>query len=233
MIISGLQKTSFIDYPDKIAAVVFTRGCDFRCAYCHNPELVDPGQFYPEKPMSEIMDFFRRRQGVLEGVVITGGEPTLYPDLPEFIKALKKLGYLIKLDTNGTNFPMLEMLVKKQQVDYVAMDIKQALEKYSRITPVTPKLLAQVKQSLEFLLTKPVAYEFRTTILPKFFIKEDFTRIGKLIKGAEYYYLQQFRPQLTLDPALKDAHSFSEEDLESFKKLLQRYVAHCEIRGII
>lgn len=233
MIISGLQKTSFLDYPGKIAAVVFTRGCDFRCAYCHNPELVDPKQFYPELPLVEIMDFLKRRQGILEGVVITGGEPTLYPDLPEFIKKIKQLGFLVKLDTNGTNFAMLKSLVVAKQVDYVAMDIKQTLEKYSLVTPITSELLVQVKQSLEYLLSKQVPYEFRTTVLPKFFSREDFKAIGELIKGADHYYLQQFRPQLTLDPTLKDAISFGPEELKEFQTLLNTYVAHCEIRGII
>ncbi len=230
MIISGLQKTSFIDYPEKTSAIIFTRGCNFRCRYCHNPELVDPDKYFPEIAESEILSFLRKRKGILDGVVITGGEPTIYADLPEFIDKIRSLGYTIKLDTNGTNFKMLEKLVKEEKVDYVAMDIKHHLEKYSDITGMYND---DIKKSIEFLLANNVPYEFRSTILPKFFTKKDFHNIGNLIKGAKKYYLQQFRPQRTLDLSLADERSFTLAELKAIKEIMDKYVEDCQIRGII
>ncbi len=230
MIISGLQKTSFIDYPEKTSAIIFTRGCNFRCKYCHNPELVDPDKYFPEIAESEILSFLRKRQGVLDGVVITGGEPTIYKDLPEFINKIRDLDLLVKLDTNGMNFKMLEDLTKQGKIDYVAMDIKHSLDKYSDITGV---ISDDIAKSIKFLLANNIPYEFRTTILPKFFKKQDFHEIGRLIQGAKKYYLQQFRPQKTLDLSLSEAKSFTTQEIEEFKEIMDEYVDDCEIRGII
>jgi len=230
MIFSGLQKTSLIDFPGRISAILFTRGCTFRCVYCHNPELVDPKQYYPEIPETEIIKFLDKRREILDGVVITGGEPTIFSDLPAFIKRIKAMGFAVKLDTNGTNFKMLKQLVEAKAVDYVAMDIKHHLARYAEITGVD---VPDVYRSLKYLLTEPVDYEFRTTLLPKYFSIADFHQIGKLIKGAKRYYLQQFRPERTLDPALAAAAIFTEGELNQFQKLLSHYVAHCAVRGII
>lgn len=230
MIISGLQKTSFIDYPEKISAIIFTRGCNFKCPYCHNPELVDPERYYPEIAWEEVLDFLEKRQDVLDGIVITGGEPTIYSDLPKFIKQIKDLGFLVKLDTNGTNFAMLKKLVEEKLIDYVAMDIKHHLERYSEIAGIESQ---DVKKSIDFIMQNNLDYEFRTTVLPKYFNAEDFAKIGGLLKGAKKYYLQQFRPQRTLDHALSEENSFTDLELEQFKKIMQGYVDDCQIRGIM
>ncbi|MFA6027851.1 MAG: anaerobic ribonucleoside-triphosphate reductase activating protein [Patescibacteria group bacterium] len=232
MIISGLQKTTLIDYPDKIAAIVFTRGCNFRCGYCHNPELVNPEIFYPEIKEDEIISFLEKRRKVLDGVVITGGEPLIHSDIEKFIRKVKALGYAVKLDTNGTNPQLLKDLIDKKLIDYIAMDIKHSLDKYHHVTPTSPPI-KDIKKSIKIIMTSGLPYEFRTTVLPRHFKKEDFINIGELIKGARIYYLQQFRPIKTLDKTYAEEGSFTEEELSEFKKFLTDYVDKCEIRGII
>lgn len=232
MIIAGLQKTTLIDYPGKIAAIVFTRGCDFRCAYCHNPELVNPEIFYPEIKEEVIIDFLEKRRHVLEGVVITGGEPLIHSDIAAFIKKLKAMDYAVKLDTNGTNPKLLKELIDKKLIDYIAMDIKHSLDKYHYITPSSPPIEA-INKSIKIIMNSGLPYEFRTTVLPRHFKKEDFQNIGTLIRGARIYYLQQFRPIKTLNSEYQEESSFSELELGFFKKIMEDYVDKCEIRGII
>lgn len=232
MIISGLQKTTLIDYPGKIAAIVFTRGCNFRCGYCHNPELVDPEIYYPEIKQEEIIDFLEKRRNVLEGVVITGGEPLIHSDIKEFIKKIKELDYAVKLDSNGSNPSLLQELIDDHLIDYIAMDIKHLPQRYHEITPSDPNI-EKIKQSIEIIKNSGLPYEFRTTVLPKHFQKNDFIAIGKLLKGAKMYYLQQFRPLKTLDQAYQQEKSFSQIELEAFQRILEKYIDKCEIRGII
>ena len=179
MIISGLQKTSFIDYPEKISAILFTRGCNFKCPYCHNPELVDPERYYPEISEREVLGFLEKRQDVLDGIVITGGEPTIYQDLPALIKKIKQFGYLVKLDTNGTNFMMLKELIEQNLIDYVAMDIKHHPQRYQEIAGID---VEDVKKSVEYLIASDLPNEFRTTVLPRYFGAEDFGKLGEFIK---------------------------------------------------
>ena len=232
MIISGLQKTTVIDYPNKVAAVIFTRGCNFRCPFCHNPELVNPEKYIPEIPEEKILNFLKKRQGVLDAIVITGGEPLIYNDIEEFIKKARDLGYLIKLDSNGTNPELLEELLDKKLVDYVAMDIKNSLEKYSETTG-TKVNTDDIEKSIKIIINKAPDYEFRSTILPKLHTQEDIKKMGELVKGAKKYYLQNFRPEQTLDPAYNEEKPFTEEDLKKFQGILRDYVDKCEIRGII
>jgi len=232
MIISGLQKTTLIDYPGKIAAIIFSRGCNFRCRYCHNPELVDPDNYYPEIKQEEIIDFLEKRRNVLEGVVITGGEPLIHSDIKEFIKKVKELEYAVKLDTNGTNPTLLQELIDEKLIDYIAMDIKHLPHRYSEVTPSSPDI-KKIKQSIEIIKKSKLPYEFRTTVLPKLFNKKDFEDIGKMLKGVSAYYIQQFRPIKTLDQDFQQEKSFSQIELEAFQKILQKYVDKCEIRGII
>ena len=232
MIISGLQKTTVIDYPNKVAAVIFTRGCNFRCPFCHNPELVNPEKYIPEIPEEKILNFLKKRQGVLDAIVITGGEPLIYNDIEEFIKKARDLGYLIKLDSNGTNPELLEELLDKKLVDYVAMDIKNILEKYSETTG-TKVNTDDIEKSIKIIINKAPDYEFRSTILPKLHTQEDIKKMGELVKGAKKYYLQNFRPEQTLDPAYNEEKPFTEEDLKKFQGILRDYVDKCEIRGII
>ncbi|MFH0818859.1 MAG: anaerobic ribonucleoside-triphosphate reductase activating protein [Patescibacteria group bacterium] len=231
MIISGLQKTSLIDYPDKIAAIVFTRGCNFRCGFCHNPELVDPSKYYPEISEDEIIEFLKKRKNVLEAVVITGGEPLIYNDIENFIRKVKDIDYLLKLDTNGTNPDLLQDLINKKLIDYIAMDIKNSLEKYA-LTVNTEVDINNITKSIQIIMLSRLDYEFRSTIMPRLFDKQSFYKIGELIKGAKNYYLQQFRARKTLDPSFADEFSFGDEEIKEFQEIMQKYVDKCEIRGI-
>lgn len=216
MIIGGLQKTSLLDFPEKIAAIVFTMGCNFRCGYCHNPELING-----EAKIEEVFEFLKTRQGKLDGVVITGGEPCLQKDLPEFIKQVKELGFAVKLDTNGSFPEMLEKVLP--DLDYVAMDIKAPLEKYSQIVNVdvdTSKIL----KSIEVLKNGGVDYEFRTTVVKSQLSFEDFEKIGQLIQGAPRYYLQRFEASKILDKSLENEKTYSTEGFERIIDILKSYV---------
>lgn len=216
MIIGGLQKTSLLDFPEKIAAIVFTMGCNFRCGYCHNPELING-----EAKIEEVFEFLKTRQGKLDGVVITGGEPCLQKDLPEFIKQVKELGFAVKLDTNGSFPEMLEKVLP--DLDYVAMDIKAPLEKYSQIVNVdidTSKIL----KSIEVLKNGGVDYEFRTTVVKSQLSFEDFEKIGQLIQGAPRYYLQRFEASKILDKSLENEKTYSTEEFERIIDMLKSYV---------
>lgn len=216
MIIGGLQKTSLLDFPEKIAAIVFTMGCNFRCGYCHNPELING-----EAKIEDVFEFLKTRQGKLDGVVITGGEPCLQKDLPEFIKQVKELGFAVKLDTNGSFPEMLEKVLP--DLDYVAMDIKAPLEKYSQIVNVdvdTSKIL----KSIEVLKNGGVDYEFRTTVVKSQLSFEDFEKIGQLIQGAPRYYLQRFEASKILDKSLENEKTYSIEEFERIIDILKSYV---------
>lgn len=237
MLLGGVQKLTLIDYPGKVAATVFTVGCNFRCAFCHNPELVDPELIKENPKISErdFFDFLKSRQGDLEGVCITGGEPTLHLDLPEFIKKIKKLGFAVKLDTNGSNPEMLKKLIIVG-VDYIAMDIKAPLEKYKEITGV--ENLDNIKKSVEIIKNSCLVgrqagldYEFRTTVLPKFHNEEDLMKIAQWMKGSKKYFLQQFYPTKTLDGELKNEKAYSTEKLKELCQKIKPYFEHCEVRG--
>ncbi len=216
MIIGGLQKTSLLDFPEKIAAIVFTMGCNFRCGYCHNPELING-----EAKIEEVFEFLKTRQGKLDGVVITGGEPCLQKDLPEFIKQVKELGFAVKLDTNGSFPEMLEKVLP--DLDYVAMDIKAPLEKYSQIVNVDVDTL-KILKSIEVLKNGGVDYEFRTTVVKSQLSYEDFEKIGQLIQGAPRYYLQKFVASKILDKGLENEKTYSTEEFERIIDILKPYV---------
>lgn len=216
MIIGGLQKTSLLDFPEKIAAIVFTMGCNFRCGYCHNPELING-----EAKIEEVFEFLKTRQGKLDGVVITGGEPCLQKDLPEFIKQVKDLGFAVKLDTNGSFPEMLEKVLP--DLDYVAMDIKAPLEKYSQIVNVDVDTL-KILKSIEVLKNGGVDYEFRTTVVKSQLSFEDFEKIGQLIQGAPRYYLQRFEASKILDKSLENEKTYSTEEFERIIDMLKSYV---------
>ena len=229
MFIGGFQKFSLIDYPGKICAIVFTQGCNFRCPYCHNPELVKPELFERPIPEEEILSFLKNRVGKLDAVEITGGEPTLQRDLLEFIKKIKDMGFLMKLDSNGTNPEILEKAIKEKIVDYLAMDVKAPLEKYSKVvgTKVDTK---KIRQSIDLIMNSGIDYEFRTTIVRSLLSKEDIIGIGKLIRGARMYFLQKFIPTKTLDPNFLKETTYSSEELESLRKIISGFVERCEIR---
>lgn len=231
MKIAGLQKTSLIDYPGKIAAVMFTNGCNFRCGFCHNADLVNPNAKVKIITQKEILDFLKKRQNVLEGVVITGGEPTLQPGLIDFIKNIKKLGYAIKLDTNGTDPDLLTKLITNKLISYIAMDIKGPLDKYHIITGSKINL-EKIKKSVEIIKNSGIDYEFRTTVVPAQLDKDDFAKMGKWLKGARRYFLQQFRNKKTLDRKFSKISPYTDEELKKFAKIMKKYAKKVEIRGI-
>jgi len=228
MIIKGLQKHTIIDYPGKVACTIFTFGCNFHCNYCHNPELViDDGR--PEIKEIEILEFLKERKDFLDGVCITGGEPTINKDLPDFIKKIKALGFLVKLDTNGTNPKMLEELIEKKLVDYIAMDIKAPLEFYDNVTNVKVKK-NDIQKSVDIIKKIP-GYEFRITVVPGLFKEGYALAIGKWLKGTKRFYIQQFRGIKTLDKSFVNKKPFSKEELIKIYNIMKPFFEKCEIRG--
>jgi pyruvate formate lyase activating enzyme len=212
MRIGGFQKFSLIDFPGKISAIVFTQGCNFRCPYCHNPELVDPRRYSALIPEEQIFDFLLTRKGKLEALSITGGEPTLQPDLLEFIKKVRKMGFLIKLDTNGTNPQMLNNIIQSGLVDYLAMDIKAPIKKYSILTGSEIDESA-ILQSISLIENSGVDYEFRSTLVKHLLTPDDVLDMGIMLRTAKRYFLQKFVPSKTLDKGLEKLSNFSQESL--------------------
>ena len=226
MQIGGLQKTSLLDFPDKISAIVFTQGCNFRCGYCHNPELIvlrNSDNYTTEG----VLEFLNTRRGKLDGIVITGGEPCLQKDLIDFIKKVKAEGFLVKLDSNGTMPDVLELAIPF--VDYIAMDIKAPLEKYSDIVKVKIDT-EKIKKSISLIMNSGVDYEFRTTVVKSQLSFSDFEKIGQLIQGAKRYYLQKFVPSKTLDEKMMSETTYSTEDFEKIKKILTKDVEYVKLR---
>lgn len=230
MQIHGLNKTTLLDYPEHVAATVFTGGCNFRCPFCHNGDLVlHPGS-YPMISEEEIFSFLRKRRGVLSGVCITGGEPTLQPDLLPFVKKIKDMGYLVKLDTNGYRPDVLKKLLAEGLLDYVAMDIKHSREKYAIATGVSETDIAKIEESVELLMQSNIPYEFRTTVVKELHGKEDFRAIGAWLLGAKAYYLQSYRDN---ENVIKRGFSaYSREELEGFVTLLAPFVEKVVLRGV-
>ncbi|MDD5032490.1 MAG: anaerobic ribonucleoside-triphosphate reductase activating protein [Patescibacteria group bacterium] len=256
MIIGGLQKFSLLDYPGKIAAIIFTEGCNFRCHFCYNPMLVWPekkagrlkniSSMNPVKSASQLngvnqkdhtlvkedglFDFLAKRKNKLEGVVITGGEPTLHPDLPEFIKKIKDLGYLVKLDTNGTDPEMLNKLIKKELVDYIAMDIKAPGDKYKKVVGVQVDF-KKIEKSVRIIRESGLPHEFRTTMVPGLLEREDIAKIGKIVKGAQNWFLQKFKSGTDLvDESFQSLSPFKDKEMEEMVKMGRKYVKKCEAR---
>lgn len=226
--LAGLQKTTFIDYPEKIACIVFTQGCNFRCGYCHNPELFENKE--PVLSVPAFFEFLNKRKGKLDGVVITGGEPTLHgKDLIEFIKEVKSLGFLVKLDTNGTHPDVLQELLNENLLDYIAMDIKAPLAKYKTITrtDIDTKI---IKKSIDMIMNSGVDYEFRTTIVKSQLSVEDLRQIGELIQGAKRYYMQKFLATKILDETLMSEESYTDEEFKNLRTILEEYVDFVDYR---
>lgn len=228
--IGGLQKSTLLDYPGHVACTVFLIGCNFRCPFCYSGELVLPEKIKKQPRISEkdFFDFLEERKGLLEGVVICGGEPTIHRELPEFIRKIKDLGYLVKLDTNGSNPEMLKRLIDKKLIDYAAMDIKQA-QKYEAAAGVKVDL-NKIKKSVELIKNSGVDYEFRTTVVPTVHAKEDIIEIAKWIGPAKKYYLQNFRAEKTIDPNFEKIKPYSKDFLISIQKETSPYFEICEVR---
>ena len=228
MRLAGFQKTSFIDYPEKICAIIFTQGCNFKCGYCHNPEL-NNCENSAKISEEEIIEFLKKRQNKLDAVVISGGEPTLQKDLKDFIKKIKNLGFLVKLDSNGTNPEVLKELVKEKQLDYIAIDIKAPLEKYENIVNVKTDV-SKISESIDFIINSGVDYEFRTTVIKTQLNLNDFEKISELIKGSKKYYLQKFVPTKILDETLLNEKTYSNEEFKNIVKILEKTIEKVEIR---
>jgi len=231
MKIAAIQKLSLIDYPDKIAAIIFTSGCNFRCPYCHNPELVNPlPESFSTVSEAELFQFLEKRQGKIEAVTITGGEPTLYSDLPELIKKIKDLGFLVKLDTNGTNPTMLKKLLTEKLVDYVAMDIKAPFSRYEEV--VGRKVdVAAINKSIGLIKSSGIDYEFRSTILPRLFDEKDIKKMAGLIRGAKRYFLQNFTNQgKVLAEDFRTEKGFKSEELKRLAAAGREFVKECRTR---
>lgn len=230
MKIHGMIKTSLLDYPDRVACTIFLGGCNFRCPYCHNASLVLSPEKIPTIPEEEVFSHLKKRRGILDGVCITGGEPTLRQDLPEFLGKIKELGYPIKLDTNGSNPSMLRSLAKQQLIDYVAMDIKHSQEHYADVCCAPGFSIGPIEESASFLLSGQIPYEFRTTVVRELHSPEDFQSIGAWIAGARAYYLQPYREsEQVIHPVFT---SYSTKELERIRSSLTQYLPHVEIRGI-
>lgn len=228
MKIGGIQKVSLVDYPGKVAAAMFTIGCNMRCGYCHNPELVLPERYSDSIPTEDILLFLESRIGKLDGVVVSGGEPTIHQDLPQFIQQIKDMGFLIKLDTNGTHPDMIEEMLEAETLDFVAMDIKGPLNKYQEIAAY-PVDIEAVQRTIKLLKDSAIEYEFRTTVVRSQLAPEDFVAIGELVKGAPRYALQRFRPGRTLHPAFRNETTYTDEEFNKIKQVMEKYVGKCLI----
>ncbi len=221
---------TLIDYPGVIAATVFTVGCSFRCPFCHNPELVLRAQFPSANKMEE--EFFQhlaKRKGKLEGVCITGGEPTIQPGILDFMKKIKALGFLVKLDSNGTRPDVLRKVIQGKLADYIAMDIKNQPKNYSKTVGLKADV-KRIKLSLEMIMNSGIPYEFRTTVVPGIHTEEDFLKIAEWIRGAKTYYLQEYRETRILDPKLKKKTKGKTLDLKKISKIMSEYVKNVGIR---
>lgn len=226
MQIGGVQKTSLLDFPGVISAIVFTQGCNFRCGYCHNPELINLKNA-PAWNCAGFFEFLRDRKGKLDGVVITGGEPCLQDGLIDFIKQIKNSGFRVKLDTNGMFPDVIKTLLP--YIDYIAMDIKAPLDKYERIINVKVNT-DKIKQSINLIMNSGLDYEFRTTVVKSLLDFKDFEKIGNLILGAEKYYLQKFVPTKTLNKNFLSEQTYSQQEFAVIMKILMQKIKFVEVR---
>ncbi len=239
MNIYGFQKTTLLDYPEHVAATIFTGGCNFRCPFCHNGELVlgigsgeaaESGKGVEGIPEEEVFSYLEKRRGILEGVCITGGEPTLAPDLEEFIRKVKALGYLVKLDTNGYRPEVLWMLLEKGLLDYVAMDVKASRENYERAAGVKRLDLARIEESVAILKSCEIPYEFRTTVVKGIHKAEEFEAIGRWLAGSRSYFLQAFRESEKMLGEGFDC--FSKREMEEMAAKAAKYIDKVSLRGV-
>lgn len=229
MLIKGLQKLTLLDYPAKTACTIFTGGCNFRCPFCHNASLVldvNEGEKYEA---DEVLAFLKKRAGLLDGVCVTGGEPLLQKDIKEFLKAIKEMGYAIKLDTNGYSPEKLSEIAGEGLIDYIAMDIKNCKEKYSETVGIDIDI-SKIEKSVDFIMTSGIDYEFRTTVVREYHTLSDIEKIAKWISGAKRYYLQNFVDSGDL---IKNGLSaVDKETLDSMKKVCEWHIKSTETRGV-
>ncbi len=233
MQIGGIQKLTLIDFPGKIACTVFLAGCNFYCPWCHSRELVMPKEIkkLPKVSEKDFLDFLEERRGLLEGVAICGGEPTLNKELPSFCQKIKTLGFSVKLDTNGSNPVMLNELISNGLVDYVAMDVKLPFERYVEVCNTEDKAF-DVQQSINILKTGKADYEFRTTVVPGVHFRDDILKIARWISPAKKYYLQNFRPEKTIDPEFEKFTPYPIEFLTEVQQTIAPFFEVCQVRSL-
>ncbi len=232
--VAGLQKLSLVDYPGHICAILFLQGCNMRCPFCHNAVLVpceyEDDQVYAQR-WEEVLDYLSHRRTFLEGVCITGGEPTLHKDLPNAIQELRSLGYKVKLDTNGTNPGMVEVLLREGQVDYIAMDVKTSLGRYGELGIKNPATIEKIRDTIRIIMNLAPEYEFRTTVVPGFVEEDDIVEIVREISGARRYVLQAYRPEYVLDPDKAPTSIVGPEKIRRFVEIASPYVGEILVRG--
>ena len=225
---TGINKLSLLDYPGKVAAILYVDKCNFRCEFCHNWNTLIACEDNEDLIFDDILSFLRKRVGVLDAVVISGGEPTLMPDLEDKIRKIRELGYLIKLDTNGTHPEVVEDLISKGLLDYIAMDVKSSLEEYSRFTN-NKVFFNKVKESIELLKQNKVDYEFRMTLINEYHNEEIIKKVGELVKGAKRLFLQQYKESEGV--LNKNLHPVDEGLVNRFVEILSQYVDEVSLRG--
>ena len=228
--ICGLNKTTLLDYPGHVAATVFLGGCNFRCPFCQNGDLVLKPEGQPAVEKEEVMAFLRKRKGVLTGVCITGGEPTIERGLAELIEEVKNIGYLVKLDTNGYCPEVIRKLTEKGLVDYIAMDIKNDLKKYGETVGIQGIDAGRIMDSIRWIINGKMDYEFRTTVVKELHGREDMSAIGKAIKGAQAYFLQGYQESGgVIAPGF---HAYGKEEMEELAEWVKPFVPNVQLRGV-
>jgi pyruvate formate lyase activating enzyme len=229
MIIGGFQKFSLSDFPGKVSAIVFTRGCNFRCPYCHNPELVNPESYVSPIDEATVVSHLRNRNGRIQGVVVTGGEPTLHEDLPELLKRIRGLGCAVKLDTNGSNPALLERIVSLALVDYIALDVKAPVRLYSSVARV-PVNTADILRSIRLVIESGIPHEMRTTYLEALLSIDDVKEIAEMVRGCRLLVVQSFRPTKALDPAMLKQPTPPTHTMDDVRAAIDAMGVSCETR---
>ncbi len=233
--IKGFVEMSMLDWAGKIASTLYLPYCNLRCPYCHNSGLVLNPEQYSSIPVEIVMDYFIRRKDWIDGVCLSGGEPCMYEDLPDFIKRLRNTGIKVKLDTNGSFPDMLQRLIDKKLIDYIAMDIKSLLDNnlYAQATGVKDEgIIERIRKSIEIVMNSGVDYEFRTTVVPTLHTKETLAAMAESIKGAKKYVLQSFVPNNTLDPEYLKITPYTDEQIQEMQQAVSPYVQKCVLRGV-
>jgi len=231
--ISGLKKTSLIDYPDKISTVLFTQGCNMDCPYCHNPSLIPNENDNEYMNLEYFWQYIEKRKDLIDGIAITGGEPLIQESIYNFIKKIKSYNLSVKLDTNGTNYTLLKKLIDEKLVDYVAMDIKGPIKEYEIFCGIklNKALIDNIVKSREYILDSRIKYEFRTTVVPDLHNKDTIKKISTELKDIKNYYIQNFRSEKVNDTSYKDKRSFSETELNEFLKIFKDKNINANIRN--
>ncbi len=231
MNIKGIHKTSLVDYPGKICSIVFSGGCNLRCRYCHNPELARNSGEIAGISNDEVLDFVRKRKGLIDGVALSGGEPTMSTNLVSFLRSLREMGLSTKIDTNGLNPAVIERLLSLNLLDYIAVDVKTSPQKYGSLTGDT-NAFPQVRRTIEVLKSAHVEFEIRTTCIPSYVTLDDLKSIGREIGPVPRYFLQQFVNSKTLDESLRSCVPYPVSTLREFQRYVRTFASICELRGV-